>query len=84
MASDTLCDLGKGSSLFCMVKSANLNRLGWAILFQDAFLPAGEEVLGLWQLETLEGGGAERDSSLLLQILVAMATLLSEAHGMSL
>lgn len=29
-------------------------------------------------------GGGERDSSLLLQILVAMATLLSEAHGMSL
>lgn len=47
MASDTLCDLGKGSSLFCLVKSANLNRLGCAILFQDAFLPAGEEVLGL-------------------------------------
>lgn len=56
MASDTLCDLGKGSSLFCLVKSANLNRLGRAILFQDAFLPAGEEVLGLWQLETLGGG----------------------------
>lgn len=56
MVSDTLCDLGKGSSLFCLVKSANLNRLGRAILFQDAFLPAGEEVLGLWQLETLGGG----------------------------
>lgn len=55
MASDTLCDLGKGSSLFCLVKSANLNRPGSAILFQDAFLPAGEEVLGLWPLEAPKG-----------------------------
>lgn len=76
MVSDTLCDLGKGSSLFCLVKSANLNRLGRAILFQDAFLPAGEEVLGLWQLETLGGGLFLASSDPM-----AMATLLPEAHG---